>query len=80
MRGAFCIVDGLTATSLIRHGGEWTHRKRGHKINLVYTEMFLQIVRDYPSLPDARTLTFTEIRFFYNGLRNELIEHTKPKG
>ena len=80
MRGTFRLVDGLTATSLIRRGGEWKHPKRGHKIDLVYTEMFLQISRDYPSLPDVRTLKFREIRFFYDGLRNELIEHTKPKG
>ena len=78
MRGTFCLVDGLTTTSLIRQGGEWVHPKRGHKINLVYTEMLFQICRDYPGLPDPRTLRFREIRFFYDGLRAELKQHTKP--
>lgn len=41
--------------------------------------MLLQICRDYPGLPDPRTLKIREIKFFYDGLRNELKEHTKPK-
>jgi len=45
----------------------------------VYTEMLLQVCRDYAGLPDPRSLTLSEIRFFYNGLRRELREHTKPK-
>lgn len=45
-----------------------------------YTEMLLQIARDYPGLPDARTLTIAEIVFFYEGLRPELKRHTRPKG
>lgn len=44
-----------------------------------YTEMLLQIARDYAGLPDARTLTVPEIVFFYNGLREELKKHTRPK-
>lgn len=42
--------------------------------------MLLQISRDYHGLPDVRTLRWREIRWFYEGLRPELIEHTKPKG
>jgi len=41
--------------------------------------MLLQISRDYSGLPDVRTLSGSEIRFFYEGLRAELKEHTKPK-
>lgn len=41
-----------------------------------YTEMLLQIARDYPGLPDARTLSIAEIVFFYEGLRPELKKHT----
>lgn len=41
--------------------------------------MMLQIARDYPGLPDIRTMRASEIRFFYEGLRPELIEHTKPR-
>ena len=40
--------------------------------------MLLQICRDYPGLPDPRTLTLSEIRFFYEGLRGELLKYTKP--
>ena len=43
---------------------------------VVYTEMLLQIARDYPGLPDARALTVREIRFFYEGLRRELEKGT----
>lgn len=42
-----------------------------------YREMLLQIARDYAGLPDARTLTLTEIVFFYEGLRPELKKHTR---
>jgi hypothetical protein len=43
-----------------------------------YCEMLLQIARDYPGLPDPRTLTVPEIVFFYEGVRPELIKHTRP--
>lgn len=42
-----------------------------------YREMLLQCARDYAGLPDARTLTIPEIVFFYEGLRPELIKHTR---
>ena len=44
-----------------------------------YSEMLLQIARDYNGLPDARTLDTREISFFYEGLRAELKRHTQPK-
>jgi hypothetical protein len=43
-----------------------------------YKEMLLQVARDYAGLPDARTLTIGEIVFFYEGLRPELLKHTRP--
>lgn len=45
----------------------------------VYREMLLQICRDYHSLPDPRSLSLAEIRFFYEGLRPELIKISKPR-
>lgn len=48
-----------------------------HTLLNVHREMMLQICRDYSSLPDPRTLTFAEIRWFYDGLRAELKRHTK---
>ena len=39
--------------------------------------MILQICSDYQSLPDFRTLSLTEIEFFYNSLEKTLIEMTK---
>jgi len=56
-----------------------TAKEGGNTFYNVYSEMLLQICRDYPGLPDARTLQASEIRFFYDGLRAELIEHTKGK-
>jgi hypothetical protein len=50
-----------------------------HTMSFVFGEMLLQICRDYPSLPDPRSLTLDEIIFFYEGLRPELIRATKPK-
>jgi hypothetical protein len=44
-----------------------------------YREMLLQCARDYPGLPDPRTLAVHEIVFFYEGLRSELEKHTRPK-
>ena len=41
--------------------------------------MLLQVARDYPGIPDPRTLAIGEVVFFYNGLRAELKKHTKPK-
>ncbi len=70
-------------------GGEdaWLVQRRdrvppepGHKLIPVYVEMLLQVCRDYPGLPDPRTLTTTEIRFFYAGLRSELKKSTGGKG
>lgn len=50
---------------------------RQHTLDAVYREMLLQICTDYPGLPDVRTLTLGEIRFFYDGLRPTLRRHTK---
>jgi hypothetical protein len=41
--------------------------------------MMYQCALNYPGLPDARTLTLDEIRFFYEGLRPTLHEATKPR-
>lgn len=71
--------------NLIRGGAEdrfVPDRETGqvtHTMAPVYCMMLRQIARDYPGLPDARTLTLSEIRFFYDGLRAELKVVTKPK-
>jgi hypothetical protein len=62
----------------VRTGADFWHtpdRETGlprHTMATVYKEMILQICRDYPGLPDFRTLKFSEIRMFYEGLRVEL--------
>lgn len=63
----------------MRNGCDEKLPNGGHSAQTVYTEMYIQVLRDYPSLPDVRTIVAHEIRFFYNGLRNELKEHTKAK-
>ena len=45
----------------------------------VYREMLYQICLDYSGLPDFRTLTLSDITFFYDGLRPTLKAHTKPQ-
>ena len=67
---------GRVKPSLIRNGNDYKI-KNGHNALNVFKEMFLQILRDYASLPDIRTLTIKEIVFFYDGLRGELKEVTK---
>jgi hypothetical protein len=49
-----------------------------HTVANVYTEMLRQIVRDYGSLPDPRSMTFAEIEFWYQGLVPELMRGTAP--
>lgn len=50
-----------------------------HTFWAVHRQMLLQICLDYASLPDPRTLTASEIRFFYDGIRDSLKERTKPR-
>ncbi|MFW6031047.1 MAG: hypothetical protein ACOC9T_00530 [Myxococcota bacterium] len=75
----------MTTTLLVRRGADERLRKdpetgaEQHTLPNVYREMLLQICSDYPGLPDPRTLTMTEIRFFYEGLRANLKKHTAPK-
>lgn len=45
----------------------------------VYRRMLLQIMREYPSLPDPRTMTVDEIVFCYDDLRTELHEQWRLK-
>ena len=68
----------------MRHGADARLRDQAtgksiHTLMNVYPEMLIQICRDYATLPDPRTLTLREIRFFYEGLRHELRAHTKPR-
>ena len=50
-----------------------------HRAFPVYTEMYLQICREYSSLPDPRSLSASEIKFYYEGLRADLKKATKPQ-
>ena len=61
----------------MRHGAEEKLPGGNNVGAVVYKEMLLQISRDYAGLPDARQLKISEIRFFYDGLRAELIKHTQ---
>ena len=56
-----------------------SEREGGHALFPVYTEMLHQCALNYAGLPDPRTLTLSEIRFFYEGLRPTLWEATKPR-
>ena len=78
MHGHRYAFFGLTRSKVVRSGID--EKLRPNTFNNVYSEMLLQVCRDYPGLPDPRTLTLNEIRFFYDGVREELKAHTKPKG
>jgi hypothetical protein len=49
----------------------------GNTIFNVYSVALLQICRDYNVLPDLEKITIKEIRFFYNGLKQELKQRAK---
>lgn len=42
--------------------------------------MLVQISLDYASLPDVRTLELSDIRFYYNGIRAQLLAQKKSRG
>lgn len=67
----------MTRSLVVRHGQD--EKLSENTFYNVYTEMFFQICRDYPGLPDPRTLTLSQIKFFYDGVRDELKKHTAPK-
>ncbi len=79
MYGDYSAFYGLTDTPLVRYGEDVKLPKGEHNFQNVYTEMLLQISRDYSGIPDIRTLKKREIKFFYEGLRPELKNHTKPR-
>ena len=74
-RGFF--VGGLARTPLVRHGVDEILTRGRHRILAVYSEMLLQVSREYAGLPDPRSLTLEEIRFFYSGLRGDLRKLTQ---
>ena len=65
---------------MVRHGVDERLTRGRHRIVAVYSEMLLQIAREYPGLPDPRTMELEEIRFFYNGLRGDLRRASQRKG
>lgn len=56
----------------MRNGADYKFDRDAHTARNVYVEMLRQVCRDYPGLPDPRTLRLHEIVFFYEGLRPEL--------
>ena len=81
-RNAACgfFIGGLARTPLVRHGVDEFLTRGRHRVVAVYSEMLLQVSREYPGLPDPRTMTLAEIRFFYNGLRGDLHSASQRKG
>jgi hypothetical protein len=77
-RGFF--VGGLARVPLVRHGVDEKLTRGRHRIVAVYSEMLLQVSREYPGLPDPRTMTLAEIRFFYEGLRYSLHKMSERQG
>lgn len=44
----------------------------------VFREMFLQVLSDFPALPNPDDLDLGRIKSFYEGIRPALKKHTKP--
>ena len=76
------IPRALRAQTLVVRGGvdsQQPEREGGHRLPWVYAEMLYDCVVNLPGLPDPRTLTMSEIRWFYERLRPSLREMTKPR-
>jgi hypothetical protein len=63
----------------VRDGVDRKLYGKEHTRYAVYSEMLVNILASYNLGVDFRTLTETEIEFFYDGLRCELREATKPR-
>lgn len=70
------IVRGGTLTKLARDGHTGI---RMHTLPRVYGIMMLTIAMEYAGCPDVRTMTLSEIRYFYNGIRRQLMAQTAPR-
>lgn len=55
------------------------HLTSQHTLFAVYGEMLAQCAVDYAGLPDPRTLTMSEIRWFYEWRRKSLQKESKKK-
>ena len=64
---------------LVRDGVDAKLPKGEHTFFNVYREMLYQVARDYSSIGDVRKLKISEIVFWYEGLRSEIREFTKPR-
>ena len=58
---------------------DWKTGTVQHTILSVYGEMLLQIAMEYPGLPDARELTLSQIRFWFEGVRATLKKRTASR-
>lgn len=75
-------------TTLVRSGSDTQDFTRdedsgdfvkAHSMYNVLMEQFVQVCRMYRNLPDPRTLTIAEVQMFYDYLRPELRELTRPR-
>lgn len=62
----------ITRPLLVRNGADVKLPAGQHTRINVYSEMLLQVVRDYNGIGDWRLLEDHDIEFFYNALRPEL--------
>ena len=77
--GGSAFFGVITGPLLVRDGKEIRLYGGKHTRTQVYSEMLLYVLASYNLGVDYRTLTEVEIEFFYDGLRGELIEATKPR-
>ncbi len=73
MSGGGVAFFGFVASCIVFRGknGAWEENVRGvHGVSF----MLMQICRDYQQLPPVLELDLHDIRFWYDGLRAELME------
>ncbi len=75
--GRQLFFGAVVVDPIVRNGADYKHGAGAHTARNVYVEMLRQVCRDYPGLPDPRTLRLNEIVFFYDGLRAELKRATR---
>jgi len=89
MQDGACTFFGVDVRATVVRGGLNT-RLRGvrneegvllsvHKLAPVYLEMWMQIQIEYPSLPPPKSLTLSEVQTYYDFIRGDLKDRTRPR-
>ena len=79
MRINFHAFTGLVRAVLVGREDGLDASEGGNTLMNVYGAMYVQICHDYHNLPSPRTLSMTEIRFFYDGIRKKISDELRSR-